>query len=609
MFSRDREHNRGRRGGISRGSIRGGVENIRGNSISRFGGRGRGTTNNIRGSIKGKQPGGTLRKIIWDVRSLEPLRKDFYIEHPSVRNRSKEEVGQFRENAEITVKGDNIPNPIQYFEEGNFPPYVLEVIHKQGYSQPTAIQAQGWPIALSGKDLVAIAQTGSGKTLGYILPAIVHIIHQPRLSPGDGPVALILAPTRELAQQIQEVANCFGESSGVRNTCIFGGAPKGPQAHDLERGVEICIATPGRLIDFLERGTTNLRRCTYLVLDEADRMLDMGFEPQIRKIIEQIRPDRQVLMWSATWPKEVRALAEDFLTDYMHLNIGSLTLSANHNIIQIVDVCQEFEKDLKLYRLLQEIGNEKENKTIIFVETKRKVDDITRNIRRDGWQALSIHGDKNQQERDHVLQEFKSGRAPILVATDVAARGLDVDDVKYVINFDYPSSSEDYIHRIGRTGRRRQTGTAYAFFTTHNMKHAGDLIEVLREAGQNINPRLTEMAELAKSGNPGNRSGKRFMGTDRSNGRRGSNDNRGRGVSTRGRGLAGGRSGNTYQSTSNGYSGSDYSSYNNSKQGNTIHQNSGYGYNTQRSYGQSSLAQSYGGDSYGNTYQYRGTTY
>ncbi|XP_046411969.1 probable ATP-dependent RNA helicase DDX5 [Neodiprion fabricii] len=152
----------------------------------------------------------------------------------------------------------------------------------------------------------------------------------------------------------------------------------------------------------------------------------MGFEPQIRRIIEQIRPDRQVLMWSATWPKEVRALAEDFLSNYTHLNIGSLTLSANHNIIQIVDVCQEFEKDMKLFRLLQEIGTEKENKTIIFVETKRKVDDITRNIRRDGWQALSIHGDKNQQERDHVLQEFRSGRAPILVATDVAARGLEL---------------------------------------------------------------------------------------------------------------------------------------------------------------------------------------
>nr|XP_033204340.1 probable ATP-dependent RNA helicase DDX5 isoform X2 [Bombus vancouverensis nearcticus] len=572
MFNRDRDHNRARRGGSGRGNNKGGSDSIRGNSINICGIRGRGTTNNIRGIVKNKQPGGALRKINWDVRSLEPLRKDFYIEHPTVRSRSKEEVCQFRENAEITIK---------------------------------AIQAQGWPIALSGRDLVAIAQTGSGKTLGYVLPAIVHIIHQPRLGNGDGPIALILAPTRELAQQIQEVANCFGEAAGVRNTCIFGGAPKGPQAHDLERGVEICIATPGRLIDFLERGTTNLRRCTYLVLDEADRMLDMGFEPQIRKIIEQIRPDRQVLMWSATWPKEVRALAEDFLTDYTHLNIGSLTLSANHNIIQIVDVCQEFEKDLKLYRLLQEIGNEKENKTIIFVETKRKVDDITRNIRRDGWQALSIHGDKNQQERDHVLQEFKSGRAPILVATDVAARGLDVDDVKYVINFDYPSSSEDYIHRIGRTGRRRQTGTAYAFFTTHNMKHAGDLIEVLREAGQNINPRLTEMAELAKSGSYGSRSGKRFMSNDRSNARRGNTDTRGRGGSTRGRG----RGGNSYQSTSNNYSNSDYNSYSNMRQSNSTNQNTGYGY-TQRTYGQSNLTPSYGGgDNYGSTYQYRGTTY
>ncbi|KAI4487315.1 hypothetical protein M0804_005464 [Polistes exclamans] len=614
MYNRDRDQGRSRRGGGGRGSNRGSSDNSRGNLNSRYNGRGRGSSVSTgRGGLKGKQPGGSLRKVNWDARSLEPLRKDFYIEHPAVRNRSKEEVAQFRENAEITVKGVNVPNPIQYFEEGNFPPYVMEGIRRQGYSQPTAIQAQGWPIALSGRDLVAIAQTGSGKTLGYILPAIVHIIHQPRLSKGDGPIALILAPTRELAQQIQEVANCFGESAAVRNTCIFGGAPKGPQAHDLERGVEICIATPGRLIDFLERETTNLRRCTYLVLDEADRMLDMGFEPQIRKIIEQIRPDRQVLMWSATWPKEVRALAEDFLTDYTHLNIGSLTLSANHNIVQIVDVCQEFEKDIKLYRLLQEIGTEKENKTIIFVETKRKVDDITRNIRRDGWQALSIHGDKNQQERDHVLQEFRSGRAPILVATDVAARGLDVDDVKYVINFDYPSSSEDYIHRIGRTGRRRQTGTAYAFFTSHNMKHAGDLIEVLREAGQNINPRLSEMAEMAKSGNFGNRSAKRFSSSsgsvDRTGGRRGNIDCRGgRGSGTlRGRGSI--RSSSSYPSGSSGYSGSDYTNYNNLKQNNSISPNTGYGYTTQRNYSQN-MSQVYGdSDNYGNNYQYRGATY
>lgn len=218
---------------------------------------------------------------------------------------------------------------------------------RQGFSEPTSIQAQGWPIALSGRDMVGIASTGSGKTLSYILPAIVHINSQPKLGRKDGPIALVLAPTRELAQQIQQVADDFGHSSGIRNTCLYGGAPKGSQARDLDCGVEIVIATPGRLLDFLESGKTNLKRCTYLVLDEADRMLDMGFEPQIRKIIEQIRPDRQTLMWSATWPKEVKNLAEDFLKDYAQINVGSLQLSANHNILQIIDVCQDYEKENK----------------------------------------------------------------------------------------------------------------------------------------------------------------------------------------------------------------------------------------------------------------------
>lgn len=327
----------------------------------------------------------------------------------------------------------------------------------------------------------------------------MHINHQPRLSRGDGPIVLILAPTRELAQQIQTVARDFGSSSCIRNTCIFGGSPKGPQARDLERGVEICIATPGRLIDFLEKGTTNLRRCTYLVLDEADRMLDMGFEPQIRKIIEQIRPDRQVLMWSATWPKEVQALAEDFLTDYIQINIGSLSLAANHNIRQIIEICQEHEKETKLSQLLREIGTERGSKMIIFVETKKKVDDITKTIKREGWSAISIHGDKSQPERDYVLSEFRNGKTMILVATDVAARGLDVEDVKYVINFDYPNSSEDYIHRIGRTGRCQSAGTAYAYFTPNNARQAKELIAVLEEAGQAINPQLADMANSVRN--------------------------------------------------------------------------------------------------------------
>ncbi|XP_045611445.1 uncharacterized protein [Procambarus clarkii] len=465
-----------------------------------------------RPSLKGRQPGERLRKPRWDLSRLTPFEKNFYHPTPTVLNRPAYEVEKYRNEKEITLRGKNIPNPIQYFSDYNFPDYVMAEIRRLGYEQPTPVQGQGWPIALQGRDFVGIAQTGSGKTLGYILPAIVHINNQPYLERGDGPISLILAPTRELAQQILTVAQDYGASSKIRSTCVFGGAPKGPQIRDLERGVEICIATPGRLIDFLEANKTNLRRTTYLVLDEADRMLDMGFEPQIRKIVDQIRPDRQTLMWSATWPKEVRNLAEDFLKDYIQLNVGSLSLAANHNILQIVDVCQEMEKDTKLQQLLEEIMAEKESKIIVFADTKRKVDDLTRRMRREGWPAMCIHGDKSQQERDWVLSEFRSGRAPILVATDVAARGLDVDDVKFVINYDYPSCSEDYVHRIGRTGRSDKTGTAYTFFTADNCKQAKDLIEVLKEANQVVNPRLYEIMDMARGG--GGKGRNRWRGRD-----------------------------------------------------------------------------------------------
>jgi superfamily II DNA/RNA helicase len=353
-------------------------------------------------------------------------------------------------------------------------------------------------LGLSGLNTVGIAQTGSGKTLAYWLPGIIHVNAQPRLSRGDGRIVLVLAPTRELAQQIQDEARSFGYAAKVKSTCIFGGAPKGPQLRDLENGCEIVIATPGRLIDFLEMGKTNFRRTTYLVLDEADRMLDMGFEPQIRKIIEQIRPDRQVLMWSATWPKEVRKLAEDFLQDYVHINIGSVGLSANHNIMQIVDVCEEHQKEAKLARLLEEIGAQ--DKMLVIVETKRKADELTRLMRRDGYPAMCIHGDKQQKEREWVLGQFKNGDTTILVATDVAARGLHVDDVKFVINYDYPNNSEDYIHRIGRTGRKNNKGTAYTLFTPGNSAKAKDLVDVLQEAKQTVNPKLVEMAQCGGFG-------------------------------------------------------------------------------------------------------------
>uniref|UniRef100_A0A8D0APM1 RNA helicase n=1 Tax=Sander lucioperca TaxID=283035 RepID=A0A8D0APM1_SANLU len=458
--------------------------------------RGRGRDRPQFGSMGGRSgpppmkfgnPGERLRKKKWNLDELPKFEKNFYTEHPELQHKSQYEMEEYCKKKEITIRGTGCPKAITAFHQAQFPQYVMDVLVQQNFKEPTAIQSQGFPVALSGRDMVGIAQTGSGKTLAYLLPAIVHINHQPYLERGDGPVCLVIAPTRELAQQVQQVTYEYGKSSRIKSTCVYGGAPKGPQIRDLERGVEICIATPGRLIDFLENGKTNLRRCTYLVLDEADRMLDMGFEPQIRKIVEQIRPDRQTLMWSATWPKEVRQLAQDFLRDHIQINIGALELSANHNILQIVDVCMDSEKDRKLFQLMEEIMAEKENKTIIFVETKKRCDDLTKRMRRDGWPAMCIHGDKSQPERDWVL----------------AGKNTYVEDIKFVINYDYPNSSEDYVHRIGRTARSTNKGTAYTFFTPGNLRQARDLVRVLAEARQAINPKLLQFVDAGQGGGRG----------------------------------------------------------------------------------------------------------
>ena len=293
----------------------------------------------------------------------------------------------------MTIQGQNVPRPISTFDEAGFPEYVLSEIRALGFPSPTGIQCQAWPMALSGRDVVAVAETGSGKTISFALPAMVHINAQPLLAPGDGPIVLILAPTRELAVQTQAECTKFGKSSRIRNTAIYGGAPKGPQVRDLSQGVEICVATPGRLIDMLESGRTNLKRVTYLVMDEADRMLDMGFEPQIRKIVSQIRPDRQTLLFSATWPKEVQRLAQDFQHDILQVNIGSMELTANHNVTQVIEVVSEYDKRDKLLKHLEHISAENA-KVLIFVGTKRVADDLTKYLRTDGWPALAIHGDK-----------------------------------------------------------------------------------------------------------------------------------------------------------------------------------------------------------------------
>ncbi|KAM0401429.1 hypothetical protein ACHAQC_002119 [Fusarium culmorum] len=499
-YGRDRggDRNGGGFGGRSNGNGYGGGGYGGGGGGYGGGGFGGGAGGDRMGAL-----GSGLKNQEWDINTLPKFEKSFYKEHPDVETRSDADVEAFRRKHQMTIAGSNVPKPVETFDEAGFPRYVMDEVKAQGFPAPTAIQSQGWPMALSGRDVVGIAETGSGKTLTYCLPSIVHINAQPLLAPGDGPIVLVLAPTRELAVQIQEEMKKFGRSSRIRNTCVYGGVPKGPQIRDLSRGVEVCIATPGRLIDMLEAGKTNLRRVTYLVLDEADRMLDMGFEPQIRKIIGQIRPDRQTLMWSATWPKEVRALASDFLQDFIQVNIGSMELAANHRITQIVEVVTEMEKRDRMIKHMEKVMENKENKILIFVGTKRVADEITRFLRQDGWPALSIHGDKQQNERDWVLDQFKTGKSPIMVATDVASRGIDVRNITHVLNYDYPNNSEDYIHRIGRTGRAGAMGTAITLFTTDNQKQARDLVNVLQEAKQQIDPRLVEMTRYGGGGGRG----------------------------------------------------------------------------------------------------------
>jgi len=435
--------------------------------------------------------GSSLTKLSWDLNALPRFEKNFYKEVPEVANMPTQEVNDFRNNSQMTVKGRDIPNPILTFQNAPFPSYLMDEILKAGFPNPTAIQSQAWPIALKGRDIIGLAKTGSGKTLAFLLPAIVHINAQPPLKQDDGPIVLVVAPTRELAVQIQEECNKFGGHSNIKNCCVYGGASKYNQVSQLRRGVEIVIATPGRLIDILESGKTNLRRVTYLVLDEADRMLDMGFEAQIRKIIGQIRPDRQTLMFSATWPKEVQSLANDFLVDHIQVHIGAADLTANHNVRQIVEVCDENDKKMKVFKFLETTSPD--DKIIIFTETRKSVDSLQRSLQASGFRSIGIHGNKSQAERDFVLNEFKTGQVKIMIATDLASRGLDVKDIKYVINYDFPNTVEIYVHRIGRTGRAGATGTSYTLLTTENARLASELVKILIEANQYVPPALQSL--------------------------------------------------------------------------------------------------------------------
>ncbi|KAH8860279.1 putative ATP-dependent RNA helicase DDX5 [Schistosoma japonicum] len=430
----------------------------------------------------------------WKSTELPKFEKKFYQEHPLSASRPEVEVEAFRKKYKMSLSGRDVPRPVLSFNELSVPDYILSVIAKNGWQLPTPIQSQGWPMALSGRDVVGIAQTGSGKTATFLLPAVIHIMAQPRLLRNEGPICLVLVPTRELAQQVLSVAKEFADAASLRAICFYGGSAKGTQLREMQKGGEICIATPGRLIDFIRVQRNLLSRVTYLVLDEADRMLDMGFEPQIRKILSHVRPDRQTLMWSATWPKEVQTLAREFLTDYIQVNIGSVSLHANPNITQIVEIMDDWRKEQRLIELLSSFGR---SRTLVFVETKRRTDQLTNSLRRRGFYVEAMHGGKQQRDRELTLASFKSGRMNILIATDVASRGLDIDNIEYVVNFDFPNQTEDYIHRIGRTARSDKRGTAFTFFTYKNARQARDLIEILDEANQEITPELIQLAGMS----------------------------------------------------------------------------------------------------------------
>lgn len=418
------------------------------------------------------------------------FKKIFYHPSETTNNMSAEEVSEFRTKYHMNVTGRAAETykPVQDFAEFQIDPRAMKVCEQ--FDKPTAIQSQCWPIIASGRDIIGIAETGSGKTLAFSLPALAHMLHRIENQPEGvpwGPTMLVLAPTRELAMQSQEVLEAAGKISGIRSVCCYGGVPKWEQKRALRWGVEVVVATPGRLKDLCNMGVVNLKSVSYLVLDEADRMLDQGFEDDIRQIIGMTHPERQTCLFSATWPEAIRNLAQEFLTDPVKVTIGSDDLTANKKIKQIVEVVEEGDKEDKLVKLLETYTSKEEfKKILIFTLKKRDASELEKQLIGMGWWVGSIHGDKDQYQRNKALDNFKSGRCPLLVATDVAARGLDIPNVEYVINYSFPLTIEDYVHRIGRTGRAGKDGIAHSFFTWGDRNNAGTLVKILQDANQEV---------------------------------------------------------------------------------------------------------------------------
>src|SRR5688572_22217977 len=373
------------------------------------------------------------------------------------------------------------------FAELDLAPEVLHAVLDAGYTHPTPIQQQAIPLALEGRDLIGLAQTGTGKTAGFTLPIVHNLITAPITDDKGEPVhrvrVLILTPTRELAAQVEESFRKYGKYTALRVVPIFGGVGIEPQSKALRGGVDVVVATPGRLLDHMERQNVVFDDLEVLVLDEADRMLDMGFAPQLNRIVAEIPPYRQTLLFSATMPPEVEALARTYLRKPVVVQIGRRSEAAN----TVTHAVYPVPRDRKTELLAELLKKEELDSVLIFTRTKHGVDRVVRHLGGKGISATAMHSDRSQSERTRALDDFKSGRIRVLVATDIAQRGLDVTGITHVINYDVPQQPEDYVHRIGRTGRAAATGDAFTFMAPDEIAMVRTIERVI---GQQI-PRIS----------------------------------------------------------------------------------------------------------------------
>ncbi|ORZ37488.1 P-loop containing nucleoside triphosphate hydrolase protein [Catenaria anguillulae PL171] len=437
----------------------------------------------------------------------EPFTKIFYIEPPELAHLTPDDVAALRLSLDgIKVQGKNPPKPATKWSQLGLPGVTMDTIKRLGFTSPTPIQAQAVPAIMAGRDVIGVAKTGSGKTVAFLLPLLRHVKAQRPLAAGEGPVALIMTPTRELAMQIHKEMKTFGKPLGLRSLCCYGGSPISDQIAELKRGAEVVVCTPGRMIDLLTANSgrvTNLRRVTYLVLDEADRMFDMGFEPQVMKIVNNVRPNRQTVLFSATFPRQMEALARKILRRPLEITVGGKSVVTS-TVTQMVEVISDGDKG-KYLKLLDLLGRwysgqggagagEDGSRILIFVDRQESADDLLNLLFKRGYVCNSLHGGKDQADRDSTISDFKAGVFPILIATSVAARGLDVKGLNLVVNYDCPNHKEDYVHRVGRTGRAGKPGTAVTFITPDQERYAGDLVDAMRASGAQVPEALDKLA-------------------------------------------------------------------------------------------------------------------